>query len=179
MTLRQNFPDERLASDLEKKQLFEELFLVVQQKGEADLQKRRMTNILPTEIELSLGCFVEGLDLQTREAVLLLHKKGYCIDASGFTENPCIQMIEGDFQLSKELIEKLSKIDVQVMKNASDYTRIQFTPESPDINDIKKKWILIASLFPEKSCIATPSMTQKARNFRLQNTSPSTKNFKS
>lgn len=151
---------------LQKKRLFERLLYAVQKETEDDFEHRKGKNLSPDKIELCLGTFVEGLEIQVRGAVLLLNKKGYSIDASGFTDDPCGQMVEGDFQLEGAIIEKLKKIGADVETNASGYTRIQFSPVDADKKGIIKQWMQIVSLLPKKREAAAPSMTAKARDFR-------------
>lgn len=153
---------------LQKKRLFERLLFAVQKETVLELKNRKNKNTKPDKTELNLGTFVEELEIQARGAVLLLTKKGYSIDASGFMDDPTNQMIEGDFKLAEETIEKLKKIGVTVETNASGYTRLQFEPKDADIKTIIKQWMQIASILPEKKGAAEPSMTKKARNFRLQ-----------
>ena len=96
-----------------------------------------------------------------------MNKKGYSTDSSGFADNPCDQMIEGDFQLEEKTIKALESFGVQVDTNPSGYTRLQFSPLEADISKIKQKWNKIVSLLPSKNQIALTSMTKKARDFRL------------
>lgn len=152
--------------NLQKKRLFERLLHFVQKQTENDFENRKIRKLRPDKTELCLGTFVEELEIQSREAVLMLNKKGYSIDTSGFMENPCVQMVEGDFQLDQQVIEKLKKMGVQVETNASGYTRIQFAPDDADLKRIIKQWMQIATLLPKKHEVAAPSMTRKARNFR-------------
>lgn len=152
---------------LQKQRLFEKLRYGIQSKCETDLKRRKKNNPHPNKTEMSLGLFVEELEPQLREAILTLYKKGYSTDASGFMNNPSDQMLEGDFQLDIKTIRELRIMDIQVETNPSGYTRIQFTPEEADISKIKKEWNKIAALFPDKHNSPTPSMTRKARDFRL------------
>ncbi len=153
---------------LQRKRLFERLLYAVQKETDQELEKRKIKNSYPDKTELCLGTFVEELETQARAAVLLLNKKGYSIDASGFMQDPCQQMVEGDFQLGSEIVEQLKKIGAAVETNPSGYTRIQFTPLAADIKGIKKQWLHIAQVCPKRREPAAPSMTKKARDFRLQ-----------
>lgn len=49
-----------------------------------DLEKREKENPIPTMEELMLGCYVEQIEKQTRQAVLVLRKKGYTTRQSGY-----------------------------------------------------------------------------------------------
>lgn len=153
---------------LQKKRLFEKLLYSIQNTTKNELEKRKDKKLLPNKTELNIGTFVEELEFQTRGAVLLLNKKGYSIDAAGFMDDPSHQMIEGDFNLNIETIEKLKKFEVNVETNPSGYTRLKFSPKDADIKKIIKQWMQIASFLPEKKESAEPSMTKKARTFRMR-----------
>lgn len=114
-----------------------------------------------------MGAFLEEFEIQAREAVLNLHKKGYSIDFSGFCSDPRNQMIEGDFQLEENVIEGLREVGVDVETNASGYTRLQFSPVEAAMKKIKQQWKQVVSILPNKKERAAPSMTRKARDFRL------------
>ncbi|MBI4991506.1 hypothetical protein HZB96_05455 [Candidatus Gottesmanbacteria bacterium] len=154
--------------NLQKQRLFEKLRYSIQKKTEIDLKRRKSRKPHPDKKELILGLFAEELEPQVRQAIFILNKKGYSTDASGFMNNPCDQMIEGDFQLKEKTIKELQTIRVQVETNPSGYTRLQFTAQEANISKIKKKWNKIASLLPDKHMCASPSMTRKARDFRLE-----------
>lgn len=152
---------------LQKQRLFEKLRYNIQRRNESDIKKRIHKNPHPDRIELTLGLFVEELEPQVRQAILTLYKKGYSTDASGFMDNPCSQMIEGDFQLEEKTVIRLKTLGAEVETNPSKYTRLQFTPQEADILRIKRKWNKIATLFPDRQTTANPSMTRKARDFRM------------
>lgn len=154
--------------DSQKLRLFDKLKYKIQRKVEADLRKRIKINPHPTEAEFILGLFTEELEPQVRQAVLNMNKKGYSTDASGFMDNSCDQMVEGDFHLEKETVDSLEKIGVTVETNPSGYTRIQFSCIASDLSQIKKKWNKIVSLLPAKNKQTSFSMTRKARDFRMR-----------
>ncbi len=153
---------------LQKQRLFEKLRYTTQRKTDADSKKRKLKKPHPDKIELMLGHFMEELEPQVRRAILILNKKGYSTDESGFMDNPTDQMIEGDFQLDDKTTKELQTIGVKVETNPSGYTRVQFTSLEADISKIKKKWQKIASLLPDKHVSASASMTRRARDFRLE-----------
>ena len=131
------------------------------------MKRRKVKNPRPNKLESVLGLFIEELEPQVRQAVLNMNKKGYSTDASGFMENPCDQMIEGDFQINEKTKSSLEAHGVVVETNPSGYTRIQFSPQEANISKIKKKWDKIVSLLPEIKQAASTSMTRKARDFRI------------
>lgn len=155
--------------NLQRQRLFEKLKYQTQKKVENATAKRKAKNPHPDKKESLLGLFFEELEPQVKQAVLTLHKKGYSTDVSGFMENSCNQMIEGDFQLDEKTVVKLTTAGVTVETNPSGYTRLQFLPNEANIAKIKKKWNSIISLIPDKKQVASPSMTRKARDFRTDN----------
>jgi len=154
---------------LQKQRLFERLKYNIQRKMEIDIKRRKVKNTHPNKIELILGLFMEEIEPQVRQAVVKLNKMGYSTDASGFMDNSCDQMIEGDFQLDGKTVRKLEGVGVRVETNPSGYTRLQFSPLEADISKIKRKWNKIVSLLPEKNQAASVSMTRRARDFRVEN----------
>lgn len=150
------------------KTAFEKLRNKVEQKRLKTANHRAAINPHPTEIEYKLGVFIEMLEPQVKQAVLEMNKKGYSTDISGFMDNPSEQMIEGDFSLDDATVRKLRKVGVLVEVTASSYTKLQFSTPDADIQKIKRKWNTIVSLLPSKNHNADPSMTRKAREFRVK-----------
>lgn len=151
-----------------KQRLFERLKFNTQKKVFIETRRRQKENPRPNKIELILGFFVEELEPQVRAAIIAMNIKGYSTDKSGFMNNPCDQMIEGDFQLDEKTKRVLETAGVQVETNPSGYTRLQFSPPEADITKIKRQWNKIVSLLPNKNQIASISMTRNARDFRLE-----------
>src|SRR3989344_3859566 len=85
-------------------QMIERLQHKIQSEVNTAVKKRIEKNPAPTSIECSLGVFIESLEPQVRKGVLALHQKGSSIDFCGFSNNPCDQVIEGDFQLNEQTI---------------------------------------------------------------------------
>lgn len=153
---------------LQKLRVFTQLEYSIQTKMKNDLIRRKNRNPNPNKLESRLGIFIEELEPQVRQAVIEINKKGYSTDLSGFMNNPCEQMIEGDFQLEEKDINKLSLLGVTVETNPSGYTRLKFSPKEADINKIKKHWNKVISRLPNKNIIADSSMTRKSREFRTR-----------
>lgn len=154
---------------LQRQRLFERLKYSTQRKMDTDIKKRKVKNPHPDKTEFMLGLFVEELEPQVKQVILELNKKGYSTDVSGFMDDSCDQMIEGDFQLGEKTVKKLEAIGVIVETNPSGYTRLRFSPAEANILKIKKEWGEIASLLPNKNQVASLSMTRKARDFRTDN----------
>lgn len=153
---------------LRNQRLFERLKYKVQRKVEIEIKRRQKENSHPNKIELILGLFIEKIEPQVRQAIIAMNKKGYSTDKSGFMDNPCDQMIEGDFQLDEKTKRVLKTLGVQVETNPSGYTRLQFSPREADIAKIKRQWNKIVSLLPNKNQTASISMTREARDFRQE-----------
>lgn len=153
---------------LQRQRLFERLEYSIQTKMKNDINRRKKQNPNPNKIESCLGIFFEELEPQVRQAVIEMNRKGYSTDLSGFVNNSCEQMIEGDFQLEEKVINKLNLLGVTVGTNPSGYTRLQFSPREVDINKIKKHWNKVVSLLPNKNRMADSSMTRKSREFRTE-----------
>ena len=127
-----------LAPIQKKHKKFSHLKEQIDKKRTKATTQRIGRNPYSTEIESILGAFVEMLQPQVQQAVLEFNRKGYSTDVSGFMNNGENQKIEGDFQLSGDIIRKLKGMGVIVETNPSRYTTLQFSPSQPDLNKIKK-----------------------------------------
>lgn len=134
----------------------------VLKNSEIALAERLKTNPVPTELECRIGAFVEELEEQVRDAVILMNEKGYCTASSGFAGAD--QVIDGEFKLDKEIVAKLKKAGAKVSGRV--WSEIRFTPLEQDISKIKKIWAKIVSILPDKGHIAETSMTVGAEEFR-------------
>jgi len=153
---------------LKQHRLFEILKFNMQQKMSTDIKKRLSKNSIPNAMELKLGVFIEMIEPHLREAIMMLQAKGYTTDASGFIDKADFQNIDGDFTIGKLIIGMLKEEGVIVETNHSGYTRLQFMPSVANIKSIKDKWMKIVSLFPDKGKASDPSMTRRAREFRIK-----------
>lgn len=52
--------------------------------GHPDVLEREVVNPVPTIEELKMGCFIEQIEVQSRQAVIALRRKGYETQQSGF-----------------------------------------------------------------------------------------------
>lgn len=154
--------------NLQKQRLFDKLKYKTLKSIDLDVKRRKVKNPHPDKIESVLGFFIEELEPQVRQAILELNRKGYSTDSSGFMNNSCDQMIEGDFQLDEKTTKRLNEVGVQVETNPSGYTRLQFSPPEANLSKIKRQWNKIISLIPNKNEIASVSMTRNAREFRTE-----------
>ncbi len=130
-------------------------------------RERIITNPQPTDEEFRLGAFVEELEPQVAYAVREFNRKGYSTSSSGFYGNHGeIQVIDGNFDLDTETIQKLTAIGVKYIKKNSVWGWIQFDPQEPDLGSMKQKWDEIASILPDKGKIAEPSNNNASNEFR-------------
>lgn len=131
----------------------------VHQKMEKELKLRYKTNPIPTETELALGVFLERIEPQLREALVILNQKGYCTGNSGFCYPRFeIQDLDGRFRLRHSTIEKLKKMSIRVKivdwrhplhLGVVRLTKIYFKTASPDIESIKSQWDALAEELPD------------------------------
>jgi len=121
------------------------------------LQKRLDSpDLNVTEDELRLGAFMEELEPQVRDALVVLNKKGYQTHSSGFYgESGELQAIdiEGKDLIDQETIQKLNDMNVRVGINEwspDGSLKLEFKPENQDIQEIKEKWDKIAEVLPDR-----------------------------
>lgn len=113
-----------------------------------DLKKRLVANPEPTPEELFLGCYVEMLEPQVREAIREMNQKGYTTESSGFYTNK--QAIDGFFKIPLDVKIHLKKLGVDVTEEKSGYSTIEFPVKQKTLTAIKKKWTQITRILPTK-----------------------------
>lgn len=153
---------------LQRQRLFERLEYNVLTLMQKKVQERKQKNPKPTKIEIQMGAFVEEIEPQVVDAVIEFNKKGYATDRSGFANKIDQQMIEGDFKLTPQDEEKLKKLGVMVESNPTGYTKIVFSPKNADVKSIKGEWKKISAAIQSRKKQPDPTMTKRAREFRIQ-----------
>jgi hypothetical protein len=139
-----------------------------------DLGKRLLKHgvLKPTIQEISLGTFLEDIEMQVRDAVLEMNRKGYCTWSSGFYgQKNDVQGIDGPFVLDKQVIAKLEKAGATVETEkfwGRNYTSITFCSTIPDTRLIIRDWMKLVALIPSRRCKAILSETYGAFIFRHQ-----------
>ncbi len=128
-----------------------------------DLKKRIIFNPKPTKEELYLGCYLEMLEPQVREAVREFNKKGYPTWSSGFYGEK--QAIDGFFVIDKQIKIKLKKNGVNVVEEKNGYSTVEFIPNAQNLKTMKKQWHQIAKILPTKK-IKPPSDSAGSKLFR-------------
>lgn len=149
---------------------------------------RRMKRgpLRPTICDITLGVFIEDLELQVADAVMEMNRKGYSTWSSGFhAGKPCLQIIDGPFTLAASVIASLKELGVKVRTEklfGRNYTDITFRSKIPDTRRIKQEWAKVVSRIPAKGYPAvlpdnfssfafheqSPAMFRKASILRLQ-----------
>jgi hypothetical protein len=135
-----------------------------------DLKLRISTNPIPTEEELSMGAYVEELEPQVRDAVLMMRRKGYDTDNSGFDYGGgSKQVIDGLFSVAFDTANRLNGlgVEVKVLKPRPIYSSIEFFAKEPDLGVIKERWDKIVNLLPDLGQPSKPSPSVVSERFRL------------
>ncbi len=135
-----------------------------------ELRGREAKNPKATEEEMDMGCYVEHLEPQVRDAVLSMRKKGYTTTGSGFGDFGESQWISfeektfGDFMPSKELTAWLEDQKVE-MSNGPDLVYF-VSPPKATIEQITDIWNRIEAEIPDLGHPAEPSDIPAADSFR-------------
>ena len=131
-----------------------------------DLRRRTAEDPTPTEEELDLGAYVEALEPQVRDAVRELRGKGYATHSSGFYGyDPAVQAIEGQFELSAAVVERLGAVGVEVERRLKT-TSIRFRPPVADLPAMKQMWDRVARALPDRGRPAPATRDFGSDHFR-------------
>lgn len=131
--------------------------------------KRRSENPKPTQMELELGTYIEGVEPQAREALTILFQKGYSVYNIGFSGNFFEnQAVEGMFNLSEKTISLLRASGVHVTQYPNGYGYISFSPEEASIKAIIEGWKNVVSMIPDNPTPSVKVYGVKADNFRTE-----------
>lgn len=139
-----------------------------------DIDYRLSFDPQPTETEFAMGCYVEELEPQVRDAVMTMWEKGYSTNSSGFYgHGHNLQVIDGPFDISPTLAESLyANFGVSTEKIA-DQTWLGFWMSPADtLDSITSKWNAIADFLPRKEEPSLPSRSYASDMFRLNHTHP-------
>lgn len=130
------------------------------------LQERMQTNPVPTQQELDLGAFVEEIQPQARDAVLLMREKGYDIGNvlhAGFRgENHDSQGMTFQTPLSHAEEAMLSEHGFVIEDGQLSFK----TENQTDLGEIKGMWDWLANSLSDRGEPAGPSMFGNAVAFR-------------
>ncbi len=150
----------------ETSKTFNELANQTHLQMRVELQERVKSNPHPTEQEVAMGAFREGLEPQVRQALETMFKKGYSTSSSGFYgEDGSLQCIDGFFTIDEETEKKINALGARVRRYKNGYTWIEFDAESPDLLTMTNKWIQIAETLPTLMEPAVTNQTVAADEF--------------
>ena len=125
----------------------------------AEVETRLRDNPKPSEQELYMGAFTEWLEPLVRDAMRVMHQKGYATTSSGFHgEQYDLQTVDGNFAIdghTEEMlrilrVEVLRGTDIGVPKNRL-ITMLRFRAADPSLPSIKHRWDALAAALPRKS----------------------------
>lgn len=130
------------------------------------LQERMQTNPIPTKQELDMGVFIEEIQPQAREAVLLMQQKGYDIGNvlhAGFKyESPDHQVMTFLTPLSRSEEYMLSEHGFIIEDG-----KLSFKPENQtNLGEIKGMWDWLANTLSDRGEPVGPSTFGNAVTFR-------------
>lgn len=132
-----------------------------------DVERRMRNNPRPDELEHAIGAYYEMIEPQARDAVFNLVRKGYATSSSGFEDwYPMFQELQGPFVIDEELKKTLEREGVQVEKVGRKWTWLKWREPSTEIGEIKRKWDMLAELFPRRVGVKVLVDTPVAKEFR-------------
>ncbi len=133
-----------------------------------ELDYRVSINPQMTELERAMGCSVEMLEPQVRDAALTMWDKGYSTYSSGFYgQGHNLQVIDGVFKVDATLAESLyTKFGVKT-ENVGNHTSLFFWMHPADtMESVTAKWNAIAEFLPDLGKPSTPNTMDGADLFR-------------
>lgn len=132
-----------------------------------DLRERKQNNPIPTIEELKMGCFIEQIEPQVRDAVMILRKKGYDTVESGFDDlNKWDQFFhiknvkkeninKNKFEEIRSTIKGKYKMDLGIIFSEGDEVYINITPDKDlgivNMHDFKIVLDDVANMIPSIS----------------------------
>lgn len=130
------------------------------------LRERMTTNPIPTAQELGIGVFVEEIQPQVRDAVLLMREKGYdtgnVLHAGFMGEQHDLQGMTFNTPLSND-----EQVFLEAHGFVVDGDLLSFRPENQtDLGSIKGTWDWLANNLPDRGEPVGPAMFRNAVAFR-------------
>jgi hypothetical protein len=127
--------------------------------GHPDLKRRQKENPIPAAAELMMGCYIEQIEVQTRNAVIVMRSKGYDTVQSGFfDEDDGSQFFDIDEEVASqvpdvlvdEMMEKYA-VKVEVKRIDLNRTYIILTPDQyKDVDSWREALDYFAEAMPTK-----------------------------
>ena len=135
-----------------------------------DIDYRINLNPQPTETELAMGCYIEDLEPQVRDAAMTMWEKGYSTKSSGFYGyGHNLQVIDGPFDISPTLADSLYANFGVSTEKVGGITWLGFWMSPADtLESITDKWGAIADFLPRKEEPSLPSRSYASDMFRLR-----------
>lgn len=146
-------------SEEEHMAAFQMLRKEMHKQEKEDLEKRERENPHPTEEELRMGTFIEGIEPQVRDAILTFVRKGYSPYGSGFSvENPSLQTIYGPLELTDDETKAIENAGAIISNEfGPDEIEIRLKTNSPTQKSIENQWNQIADALPDRGRIGEPT----------------------
>jgi hypothetical protein len=122
------------------------------------------TYVPPTDEEIVLGSFMEGIEPQVLDTVRIMNIKGYPTNCSGFFARG-YQAIAGRMGLSDKETESILATGANVTISNRGVTYISFVPEFPNLSYITNRWMAIAYALEDRGHPSVPFKTAGLVNF--------------
>lgn len=140
----------------------------IEQK-EKEIKIREEGNPIPTEEEINLGCYIEQIEPQVRDAVLNLQRKGYTSYESGFAEfkKQNIGFEKKYFKNFQLLPDLANQLELQGVIIKIDPEYLSFTCNRVlTLEELKQIWNKIESAVPDLHQPAEQNNLPAAESFR-------------
>lgn len=133
----------------------------------AALKKRLQQKPYMSDLEYLLGAFLEMYEPHLKEIVCAFAKRGYVLEtSSGFgSHNSQFQSLDGDFPVDYVTKNKLEKEGVKI-REYSEGKALLFWADKINLDDIKKKWLRVLDILPDRGPVDKPSLSSDAVLFR-------------
>ncbi len=142
---------------------------LIHKQSVLDIEQRQLQNPQPTEDELAMGTFIEGIEYQVRSAVIELRKKGYSTWESGYVggaaQRISYEAVDlSNFSMPNELIDELKQKGIMLHLGNEEIELRSSIPVSA--TDWKYIWDKVVDNMPNLKTMAIPSKLIAAQYFR-------------
>lgn len=134
-----------------------------------ELERRLKENPVPTKEELAMGAYLEKIEPQVREAVLVLRSKGYSTYYSGFDGfgDEQIVKLEAPILPTNEILKLVPALAELGAKLQVSNSEISFQLEREvSITELTELWAKIAAAVPDSGYPAPDCQLSSAKFFR-------------
>lgn len=131
------------------------------------LNKRLKQKPYMSDLEYLLGAFLEMFEPYLVDVVCAFAKRGYILEtSSGFgSHNSEYQLLDGDFPVDYVTKNRLEKEGIKIREN-SEGKSLLFLADTLDVDSIKKKWLRVVDILPDRGEVDKPSLSSVAVLFR-------------